>query len=517
MLTTKTVCRPGAFVEVVPDGLLATLRYNQNGLLESISFGYQEDSYIANKDELKHLSQFAPNTISLVGGTTWVEGVLYSEGALKDLGVLPAATNASILSRMDVEFYAGNVRSLAASFNGSINVRNWLNINKFNILPGMIIPLKFTEESLQSMLSAAGNRFVYPYIAGYMIFENTEYRFDPVDLVQAKVKSVSKKLTPAGFMMADIKLSTGGSIVVNWSDVVKWNIQSETELVFSQRDVVDILHAFKTDDRYRTPVSSELACPICKKVYSVPESGPVCCDDINCVSRMYPTIQHMLSVLKLPEMSEQRFMKVSSDHQILDLTDVLLLDEYSQLKVDATIASAIQAVTPIEICSDESFFVKFADACNNSVETVMYYVNNPIRIRTDLDFVSLPAQRFVNWLQLGSIPLRISNMLATIHIVPRSKRFDGAPIFRNVRIAVTGLFKRGNYQTIASILESYSAKVVPSIENDRPNILIIGSLNTNIDGGMIQKARKLQIPMYDEDEFFAQYDIDSDLAAANLL
>ena len=517
MLTTKTVCRPGSFVEVVPAGLLATLQYNQHGLLESIKFGYDEDSRVADKKEFDHLAPFAPATINLVGGTSWVLGVFYSPSALNELGILPECTYYSILESSDIEFYAGNVKSLAANFAGSITTRNWLNVNKFNVLPGMVVPLQFTEDSLTTLIESGGSTFRYPYIAGYMIFEGTEFRFSPQFLVQDKVRSVYKKLTPYGYLMGDIKLQVSGSITVNWSDVVKWNLQAETAIVFAQQDVVDIVYSYKTDQRMRTPISAEMYCPICKKAYTVPENGPVCCDDPTCVSRMYPHIQHMLSVFNMPEMKESRFMSLSSNHQILCLTDVLLLEEYSQMKIEATIAKALFAVTPTEVCPDETFFIKFADACNNTVETVMYYVNNPARIMVDLNFVSLNAQKFAQWLQLDGVPLLIQTILSHVKIIRRTKKFDGAPIFRNVRIAVTGLFKRGTYETIASILESYSGTVVPAIEDDLPNFLVVGGLNTNIDGAMIQKARKFQIPMYGEDEFFARYEIDNDLAQANLL
>lgn len=518
MLTTKTVCRPGSFIEVVPAGLLATLRYNQNGLLESISFGYSDSARTADNRELEQLARFAPNTINLRGGTTWVQGVFYSPSSIKELGVLPDCLYDSVMESEDITFYAGNVKSLAANFIGSITCRNWLNVNNFNMLPGIVVPLVFDESSLKAVIASAGSTFEYPYVAGYMIFEGNGFRFDPVRLFQDKIKSVYKRLTPEGYLVADLKLTKGNKVTVHWSDVVRLDLQTDTAIVYANDGVVDILHTYKSGDRIRPHVPVDMTCPICKKVYNVPISGPVHCDDLNCISMLYPTIQHMLSVFKLPKMTEQRFIDISTKRQILGITDVLLLDEYKDIEINTTISSALYAITPTEICADETFFIKFADVCNNSVDTVMYYITNPIRIGTDLNLISLPAQRYVNWVQQDSVILQISNILNMVKIIPRTKKFDGAPIFRNVRITLTGLFKRGNYQTISSILESYSATVMPSLDDeDLPNFVIIGSLNTNIDGNVIQKARSLGLPMFSEDDFFAQYDIDSQLMAANLL
>ena len=516
MFTTKTVCRPGAFIEVVPAGLLATIRYNQHGILDEIRLGYEDDAQLANPLELKHLSQFVPNTIPISGGTTWVKGAFYSESALDCTGYIPHCMDDAILSLNDVAFYAGYVTSRAAMFSGALTVRNWLNVAKFNSLPGMVVPLNFNAESLKLLMLSSNNVFKYPYISGYMIYEGPDFRYEPEHLIQAKIKSVYKYLTSAGYLMADIKTDVV-NIKVNYSDVVRLNLQTDTAIVVSQDDSVEILLAYKTESKVRQPVPVDIACPICKKLYRVPAFGPVCCDDPNCTSKLYPVIQHMLRTFSLPEMSEQEFLSITSKHEILCLTDVLKLPAYKDIQISSTLASAIHAVTPPEVCNDDAFFVKLEGACNSSVETFLYYVDNPIRIRTDLDFVSLPGQRFIEWLQQDSVALTLRTILSDITLTSRGRKFEGDPIFRNVKIAITGQFKRGDYDTISSILSSYSAEIVPDITAHLPNLVITGSLNTGIDGAVIHKARNHNIPIYTEDEFFANYEIDADIAAANLL
>lgn len=520
MLATKTVCRPGSFVEAVPDGLLATLRYNQHGLLEQIAFGFGDDAPLADSNQLAHLAGFVPNTIAVTGGTTWVEGVFYAEDCLETIGTLPEDLKDPILNCDHLAFYAGNARSLAVSLNGANPVRNWLTVSKFDVLPGMVVPVNFTEDSLQALLTAGGGRLKYPYLAGFIVFDMNDVHFDRIDLFQAKVRSTSRKLSPYGYVTAEVKFSADSPIkntVLNWSEVVTWNMQSETAVLLTTDEVPEVLGAFKTDERYRTPVSPTLTCPICNKIYNVVAHGPVCCDDPNCISRLYPVIQHMLSVFELPPMSEERFIEISTKKEILCLTDVLLLDEYKGHELKTTLATAIYAVTPPEICADKVFFSKFADACNNSAETLLYYVSNPARIQVDFELYSIQAQRFCEWLKDFNSAQTVQSILSMVKILIRTKKYDGRPIFRNVVIAVTGQFRRGNYDTIVSILESYSAKVTPAIESETPNVLVIGSLNSNIDGSMIHKARLLGVPMMSEDDFFAKYEIDSDLADANLL
>ena len=98
------------------------------------------------------------------------------------------------------------------------------------------------------------------------------------------------------------------------------------------------------------------------------------------------------------------------------------------------------------------------------------------------------------------------------------QKFDGAPIFRGNTIAVTGKFRRGDYSEIKSILSSYAANVVPSIEmgHKLPDVVLVGSLNEGISGEMMHKAKTHNIPIRYEDSFFAQFEIDKDLAEHSL-
>ena len=97
------------------------------------------------------------------------------------------------------------------------------------------------------------------------------------------------------------------------------------------------------------------------------------------------------------------------------------------------------------------------------------------------------------------------------------KQFDGAPIFRNKTIMVTGDFIHGDFSTVAAILRSYSAEVV-STWNNHVDCVLVGGLKTNIDGNAINLARANNKSVQDELAFFAAYEIDDDLyQSANLV
>ena len=49
--------------------------------------------------------------------------------------------------------------------------------------------------------------------------------------------------------------------------------------------------------------------------------------------------------------------------------------------------------------------------------------------------------------------------------------------------------------------------------NTAVDCVVIGSLREDVDGKAVQKARQMQIPIFEEAEFFRNYEIDTDLAS----
>lgn len=178
----------------------------------------------------------------------------------------------------------------------------------------------------------------------------------------------------------------------------------------------------------------------------------------------------------------------------------------------------MRAAVPVSIVPTFDILERFANKCNNKVESVVYYLNNPGRIEPDLDITDPIIRRFAKWLQDPYNVSTLTTIFSRVKIDNKLQKFDGAPIFRGVTLGITGKFKRGDYAEIESILRSYAADVVSSIEPGAklPDAIIVGGLNDGISGQMIQKAKIHNIPLQEEDDFFTRYEIDQDMAQ-NLL
>jgi NAD-dependent DNA ligase len=178
-----------------------------------------------------------------------------------------------------------------------------------------------------------------------------------------------------------------------------------------------------------------------------------------------------------------------------------------------TIAKVIKSLVPITIILRDDIFTLFANKCSNSLKSVEYYINHPNKISTDLDISHPDVNKFINWLLDDYNLSDLSTLLFSteqIKIVDNDKKFDGAPIFRNKLICITGKFIHGDVSEITAILQSYSAKVTTEFSNS-VDCIITGSTMEGINGVMLKNAQILGVPVFDEVGFFNQYEIDSDL------
>lgn len=519
----KTVCKPGAFLTVVPVGLLTTLQYNSNGILEKITLGYDSTDTKNITDKLIgpiKESKIAPLTIPTKGGTTWITGVFHTERQFFNEGNLPNCLYESILSDIqnnakDYNFYAGAVESLASSFKSVMTTRNWLSMSKFNVLPGFLIPADLNNDGFEKMVNTERYPFKYPLISGYIIHQSGEFKYCPLNLIQSVVTRVTKYLASDGSVRAtlasDLKFSD-----VNYSDVIRYNIHPNTAII--EKADSKIIYSSPVDNKKRDKRSDKLTCTVCGKTYIASKSGQVICDDIHCRSRLYPHICHFLKVLNLPEMEFNRFKQLIKDNEILCLTDILILPEYRELEIVRPLAKLIESVVPVDVCADSSVFTVLASRCSNSAKTLKYYIDNPIRIASDLDINSLFMHRLIEWLNDGYNVTTLETLLEAdnITVETQSKKFDGPPIFRDKTIAITGNFKHGDMNEIISILQSYGAKVVTQYDSS-VGCLIVGDLKEHIDGKIIKQVKSAGVPIFDESQFFSTYDIDSDLTSNNLL
>lgn len=520
MLFAKTFCNPGSYVEIAPAGLLATLQYNSHGLIEKIYYGFDTETTF-DIQLFNAAKSFIPRAIPLTGGTTYVKGVFYNGSVpLACEGTVPECYEDTycdmILSGDRFEFCAGLVESKASNFQGALVIRNWLSLAGFTPVAGLIAPAHFNDLTLQNMIKANCKQLAYPYIAGFFVFDNLSVKYIPAGLKQIVVKRVQDEMDTNGYLHCRLHSDTD-SIHISYSDYIHKDIQEGTSVLFSDDVGIEIATVqTNSDGKHRIPLKSEKECPICHKVYRVPASGVTICNDPNCLSRCYPRVTKMLNTLNLPKLSYSTYIEKVKDHTITMFTDVLLLPGYKDLSINATLSQALEAATPSDVCRSPDFFIKFANSCNDSVETALYYMQNPLRISADLNIQSIALHTFVQWIACPENLLAVQTLLGSVHIVPNAVLFNCAPVFRGKAIVITGKFIRGDYKRIHDILESCAATVSDSIGDKVPDYVVTGGTYENINGELIQGARLLGIPVIDESTFFEYFDLDADIAK-NLL
>lgn len=535
MRFSKTFCKPAATVSIVPVGLPVKLEYNENGLLKKFTIGfsiYLDPSYNDpdageyNYNELfERIKRFVPKSISTTGGTTWVYGVFYSDNIPCDEGILPQALYKSyikdIISGGSYKFYAGYVHSLAASFKGPLVIRNFLSLSKFETLPQVIVPVNMSNETLQMAMNPGTYPFKHSYIAGFLIFEDTNCRYSATNLLQINVaKDIDPFVDSDGYLKGEITTESGRTYKFNYSAIVHHGVSKGCSLLVERDDANSNMSILSTRlgvnvERVIDNSGKDAKCPVCGKVYRVGQNdAPVQCDDPHCLSHLYNDAVRFLTILNLPTMSYNSYKALVDSKKIICLTDLLELPPCREQEIKTTLATAMYALTPTSAVPNFDVLERFANKCNNSVETVVYYLQNPRRIETDLDITDPIIRRLVVWLE---DPYNVSSLItlfSRIKIDAKLQKFDGAPIFRGNTFVITGKFKRGDYNEIASIIRSYAAEVIPSIEKgkDLPDGVIVGSLHDGVSGEVMQKAKLHGIPIMEEDDFFVRYEIDQDLA-----
>ena len=161
---------------------------------------------------------------------------------------------------------------------------------------------------------------------------------------------------------------------------------------------------------------------------------------------------------------------------------------------------------------DKLWLTKFCNRCKNNYKTIKYYLDSPVKIYTELDMNV--SRRFASWLSIPRNIVELDTIINSdqIEILVKDKvmSFDGAPIFRNKTIFITGTFRHGSLDEIKAILESYSATVVTDFD-EYIQCVLVGDIKDGIEGQAIVAARELHLPIMNESEFFAKYEIDADL------
>lgn len=524
MLITKTFCKAGSLVYIVPTGLLVSLRYDAHGDLNLISKGFftHGDPEIENaaitddfrKAVITH--GLVPGSVKFTGGTSVVWGVFYSDVFKTPVGDVPQCEYDRIINdiiggNIKYKFYIGNIDSGAAAITNPTSLNTHSRMSGFELLPSWLIPTDANDSTLKGyIMSNIHYPFKYPLISGYVVYEGTEKPyFYPLNLKTITVKDTAMDVSHSGYIRYRVHYGDCDYFTMNYPDAAFFNVKRGSQLVL---DGETVIWSNTKSSNHSDRLSKRLVCKSCGRILAVPDSGAMTCSNPYCTSLLYPRIERFCSVLGLDVLPKAQFDKyvASSDLQIFP--DLLLLPEYKDVTIHKNLWEIIYACLPMEVGTEKQWLIKFCNRCNNNYATVKFYFDGPIRIYTDLDMNV--SRRLANWLSEPQNIIELDTIINSdqidIAVQNRIMSFDGAPIFRNKTIFITGTFRHGTIEEIKAILESYSATVVTDFD-EYINCVLVGDIKDGIEGQAIISARELKLPIFNESEFFARYEIDEDL------
>lgn len=524
MLITKTFCKAGSLVYIVPTGLLVTLRYDAHGDLNLISKGFfaHGDPEIENAAISKEFMMavithgLVPSSVKFTGGTSNVWGVFYSDEFKTPMGDVPQCEYDRIIQdivggNFKYKFYIGNIDSGAAAITNPTSLNTHGRLSGFELLPSWLVPTDANDVTLKNyIMSNIHYPFKYPLISGFIAYEGVEKPyFYPLNLKTLTVNETAQYVNHSGYIKYRVHYGASEYFTMNYPDAAFFNVKRGSQLVL---DGETVIWSNTKSSNHSDRLPKRLVCKSCGKILDVPDTGAMTCSNPYCTSLLYPRIERFCAVLGLDVLTKEQFDKyvTSSDLQIFP--DLLLLPEYKDLKIQKNLWEIIFACLPMEVGMDKQWLIKFCNRCNNNYATVKYFFTGPIRIYTELDMNV--SRRLANWLtepqNLLELDTIINSEQIEIAVQDRIMSFDGAPIFRNKTIFITGTFRHGTLAEIQAILESYAATVVTDFD-EYIQCVVVGDIKENIEGQAILAARELKLPIFNESEFFARYDIDADL------
>ena len=511
----RNLLKSGNYVVLVPAGLPVTLEYDDDGKLRHIYHGLT-DQRTDITNVLRPLfaeHKLAPMTIGVKNGYTYVQGCLHTKQQITGVGDISKVFADYILTDI-VEhptaytLYTANVHSTVVVFRGAMPIRQWLNFNKFNVLPGYLITTTNNTIKGFEQLVKRDCPFSYPLFTNAFIFGSGDAIVEDYRLTGAMVKSVSLVAESTGQLVGNVILDGGHKLTMAWHDVVVHNIYEQSWVVLDREEIIYAWNPSGTPKR--TYITD---CPVCGKRIKVPTVGLFTCDDEHCNSRLYPRVCQLLEGLKLPGMTYERYLKVTRKQgNDFDILDVLDLPEYKSTQIVASLPQVLSAVIPFTIIPNANLVQILCNHCNNSIETLDYYLAHPDKLLKDFELEPAIYTLFTNWISDARNYMDVHSILHSdrVQISDKVKRFDGAPIFRDRTIMITGDFHHGTHSEVQTILASYQANAITTFD-ENATCLIIGGLHDHINGNMIAEATAHNIPVFEEIAFFDRYGIDDDL------
>ena len=172
----RNLLNAGDYVEPVPVGVKVTLQYKPNGVLEKVWLGYDiVNQGTSNSHYSKNLfsevmkKTKVPSHVSTNKGTLFVQGIIYTSKHSYALGEISNQVDQDLIAEItkngvDFNFFALNAISTTIKFAGVAQIRNWLKVQGFRVIPGVLVPLKNVEDSIKKSLE--NNSFEYDMLQG---------------------------------------------------------------------------------------------------------------------------------------------------------------------------------------------------------------------------------------------------------------------------------------------------------------------------------------------------------------
>ena len=511
--------KAGDFLTFVPVGLPLTLQYNEQGNLHKIYYGMEDRNVDLTDKLLKKFieAKTVPYHISILKGTTWVKGVLYTSKIFYDAdGKLPEAIKEYAISYYleapeRFNFFAGIASSLATQFRGVAAIKQWLTLSRFHTLPGLLIPTNFNEYRYNIFVDSPTFNFNKKLIASYIVFRKDEIIHIDNELWQHRIKDVETSVDVNGYIKGTVAFEDKSICHFDYSDIVTHNIHPNSILILQKDSSIMLCEQF-AGKKY-TPYERSHTCKYCGKRIIVPVAGSVKCDNVHCKSNLANSIEQFLGCLNLPMFSVDTIREWVLSDKITCVPDIFVIPEYKDFEVYTTFAKLLRSIVPLDYIRNSAVFEEFANKCSNNLDTIEYYIEHPSKIKTELGMSSMESTRFAEWLcgDYNAVDLQTLLHTSNLKFTDVGKAFDGAPIFRGKTICITGRFRHGSHSRIKEILKSYDAEVsdkfVPTA-----SVLVIGDTNEDNNGALINEFKQSSLPVMTESQFFKQYEIDSDLA-----
>lgn len=513
----KNFFNPGEYVVPIPIGIPIKLQYNSKGHLESVFINSGEKCEDASKGLrdpfLSHHT--CPPTISIKQGTTWVYGVLHSFETFARPGQIPTCIIPDIIESYlrhpeSFKFYAYTVDSLAIKFKGAAPIRQWLTLAKFDVLPGWVVSANSNKDKFDDMVRRSKYHFDPARIMRYAVFSDGDMHEISVNLAQMHCKSVQMDADYNGYLYGVLICDNGTknnvSIRLPYTQIANQGVRNNSNVLI-ENDAT--LHWCNTSHTHK---HNRITCPYCGRSILLPINGNTICSNYHCKSRLFSRYLHFCNILNLPILEYSEFSTLVQSNELTSMFDIFDLPLYKDQRIDADISLLLKSLVPLDVVSDTSVIDKFVNHCNNSLDTVMYYLNHLDKICIDFDLNPMQIRGLVSWFTDAENVLELYTVskLSNIHINRVIRKFDGPPIFRNKIISLTGTFRHGTHDEVSAIIRSYAGSV--QAFNNNIDCLLVGDIRDGINGQWIQFCTQNNIPVIEEHKFFTMYEIDEDIA-----